>query len=120
MIEKEMVDMCESIRSFSHNEYCDISTFIGKMESSDSIAETDTNELMAKKDSTDLITEVDDSNQDVESLGVDSRDSISKIYSNKKFDADSVHQLKEFEIEESILSLEPSLSVCIVCLLAEL
>ncbi|KAF2557801.1 hypothetical protein F2Q68_00017359 [Brassica cretica] len=80
------------------------------MESFDSIAKTDTNESMAKKDSTDLITEVD-SNQDVESLGVDSRDSIPGIYSNKKFDADSVHHLKEFEKEVSILSLEPSLRV---------
>ncbi|XP_013584797.1 PREDICTED: uncharacterized protein LOC106293679 isoform X1 [Brassica oleracea var. oleracea] len=71
------------------------------MESFDSIAKTDTNESMAKKDSTDLITEVD-SNQDVESLGVDSRDSIPEIYSNKKFDADSVHQLKEFEKETTV------------------
>lgn len=79
MIEKEMVDMSMFIRSFSYNESCDISTFIANMESSDSIAETDTNESMAKKDSTYLIIEVD-SNQDVESLGVDSRDLISEIY----------------------------------------
>ncbi|XP_022568808.2 uncharacterized protein LOC111211803 [Brassica napus] len=105
MIEKEMVDMCEFIRSFSHNESCDVSTFIAKMESFDSIAKTDTNESMAKKDSTDLITEVD-SNQDVESLGVDSRDSIPEIYSNKKFDADSVHQLKEFEKEGIVVDVK--------------
>ncbi|KAF8046143.1 hypothetical protein N665_3999s0005 [Sinapis alba] len=83
---------------------------VAKMESTDSMAETDTNELMAKKGSKDFNIEID-SNQDTESLEVDSRDSISEIDSNKEVEADPVDQLAEFEKEVSIYSLEPSLQV---------